>query len=243
MLGELRPIHFGTDLIFPPLNISTEVFLQKHRSRIKQVFDKVRSEKGIDFNKMDVDAPLGPHLWTRRPSGYMTSYSFLSDRIQARDEWTERTLDDFAREVREVVDVCFRVFNIPVVVMQSCVIRATAKPHGYDDSRDFLFDHGLNLSGERVTELFGRPAHVAGISITFPLLKDVPDEQRVRIESYAADPSLLFMEVHSIFRANPIPATNEAQLETNLKDCYDFMESRVRAFVDSLFEVKGEDTQ
>jgi len=237
MLSELRPIHFRTELIFPPLNLSTEERAQKHRARIKEVFDKVRTEKGIDFNKMDVDAPSGPHLWSRRPSGHVTSYSFLGDRIKAQDEWTERTLSEFAQDVKNVMDVCFRVFRIPVVVIQSCVIRATAKPHPFTDSRNFLFSHGLGLTGRKM-EVFGRPVHVAGINMLFPPAQDARDEQRVRIESYARDPSQLFLEVRSTFQASPIPPTNQSLLETNLDKCYEFLERHVCAFVNSLFEEK-----
>jgi len=243
MLSELKPIHFSTDLIFPPFDLSTAPSLDRHRGRIREVFEKVRGEKGIEFNELNVHERDGPHLVTRGGSGNVRSYSFLPDRIRARDEWTERTLGEFAREVKEMVDVCFRVFSIPIIVSQSCVIRATAKPHGYEDSREFLFDHGLNISGKRVADLFGRPAHVAGIAIAFPLMKDTPDAHRVRIESYGRDPSLVFLEVSSSFHANPIPANDQDRLEKNLESCYEFMETRVRAFVDSLYETKGEGGQ
>ncbi len=237
MLSELRPIHFGTDLIFPPFNLSTEKLAKEHRARIKEVYDKVRAEKSIDFNKLDVDGPLDmpgqPHLWTRHPSGCETRYSFLRDRIRAQDEWTERTLEEFASEVMGVVDVCFRVFNIPVIMIQSCVIRATAKPHGFDDAREFLFGRGLGVTDEKM-EAFRRPAQIAGINIVFPPLRESPDEQKVRIESYGRDPSQLFLEVCSTFQGKPVVATDLSMLQSNLKNCYSFMDERVREFVDTL---------
>jgi len=240
MLSELRPIHFSTDLIFPPLNLSTAEAVAHHRARIKTVYDQLRSEKRIDFNKMDVDTPAGPHLWSRRPSGAETRYSFLNDRIRAQDEWTERTLEQFADEVKQVVDICFRVFNLPVIIIQGCVVRATAKPHPFEDSREFLLGKGLGLSRGKMAA-FGRPAHVAGISIVFPPMKDMLDEQRVLIESYARDPSQLLLEVRSTFRAPLIPSTSQDMLRTNLEKCYTFLDDQVCSFVNGLLESRGED--
>jgi len=238
MLGELRPIYFGSELIFPPLNLSTREARQKHQSRIKELFQKLRSERGIDFDKVDVGVVNGPHLVSRRGSGGVRSYALLRDRIRARDDRTERTHEQFAGEVMEVAGVAMPIFKIPVIVIQSCLIRAIAKPHGYDDSRDFLFHHGLGLSGQRVVQEFGRPAAVAGLRITFPPRPNEPNEHRVRIESFGRDPSMLFLEVSSIFHKNPVPAANLTWIVTNFKDCYKFLENRVCPFVDSLAETE-----
>lgn len=236
MLSELRPIYFGTDLIFPPMNLSTRETHEKHQSRIKEVFQKLRSEKGIDFDRVDVGVVNGPHLMSRRGSGCVRSYAFLRDRIRARDEQTERTHEEFAQEVAEVAGVSLPMFSIPVIIIQSCVIRAIAKPHGYDDARDFLFHHGLGLSGQRVVQEFGRPAAIAGLRITFPPRPKEPNEHRVRVESFARDPSMLFLEVSSIFHKNPVPAGDPARIVTNFQSCYKFLEDKVAPFVDSLTE-------
>ena len=238
MLSELRPIHFGTDLIFPPMNLSTREAREKHQSRIKEVFQKLRSEKGIDFDKVDVGVATGPHLASRRGSGSVRSYAFLQDRIRARDEQTQRTHEEFAQEVAEVAGVSLPMFGIPVIIIQSCVIRAIAKPHGYEDARDFLFHHGLGLSGRRVADEFGRPAAVAGLRITFPPRPKEPNEHRVRVESFARDPSMLFLEVSSVFHKNPVPAGDLARIVTNFQNCYRFLEERVTPFVDSLAEAQ-----
>jgi len=238
MLSELRPIHFGMDLIHPPINLSTREAQGKHQSRIKEVFQKLRSEKGIDFDKVDVGVVNGPHLASRRGAGCVRSYAFLRDRIRARDEQTERTHEEFAHEVMEVAGVSLPMFNIPVIVIQSCVIRAIAKPHGYEDSRDFLFHHGLGLSGQRVVREFGRPAAVAGLRVTFPPLPNEPNEHRVRVESFARDPSMLFLEVSSVFHKNRVPAADLTRIVTNFQNCYRFLEDKVCAFVDSLAETE-----
>jgi len=238
MLSELRPIHFGTSLIFPPLNLSTRESREKHQSRIKEVFQKLRSERGIDFDKVDVGVVNGPHLVARRGSGCVRSYAFLRDRMRASDERTERTHEEFAHEVMEIAGVALPIFSIPVIIIQSCVIRAIAKPHGYEDSRDFLFNRGLGLSAQRVVQEFRRPAAVAGLRVTFPPLPNEPNEHRVRLESFARDPSMLFLEVSSIFHKNPVPAADLTRIVTNFKDCYRFLEDRVCPFVDSLAETQ-----
>ncbi len=239
MLSELRPIHFSTELVIPPLNLSTHEAQERHRSRIKQVFQTLRDQKGIDFNKVDVDTLRGPHLVTRAASGHVKSYAFLASSIRAVDERTERTLDEFAHEVQEVVSVSFTVLRIPIIMVQSCVIRATVKPYGYNDARDFLFHHGLGLPGRQVVEQFGRPAAVAGMRITFPPLANTPNEHRVRIESYGRDPSLLFLEVMSIFPKTPIAAPQLDRIVTHFEECYAFLEERVCPFVDSLAGTSG----
>jgi hypothetical protein len=173
--------------------------------------------------------PAGPVLSNpvSRP-GASSAVTFLTDRIQFREELGSLTCEQFAGRVREVGELVARARSIPMFTGQQATLRCLINPRSYKDSRDFLRQGMFRFAEEQ--EALGRDPHLYGLRLVFPPEDGSADAYALRIESFHRDPRSLFLENQGTF-GPVIVAQGTELLEANVLATYAFLKQRAIPFV------------
>ena len=157
---------------------------------------------------------LEPHQWQigqpERESGTAGERFLVTvrpNRLNIEHFFPGRALEQFEERMRSVLEVFGEIMHPQVIVQSGAMARFTFQLD--EDARVFLAQRKLHLDQPALAP-FGRPAHVIGLRLFFPLVAAKQPEARrdwqvnVRIESLAEDPRRLFIEADAQWK-QPMP--------------------------------------
>ena len=215
-----RTIAFLTELIHPPAQ-PDPALIQRVHNDLFQTPDPAYKSFAVTAAGAVLSNPV------TRP-GAVSAASFLADRIQFREELGSMTVEEFARQVR---DICERVVTrsaTQVFTAQQVTIHTLVNPRHFTDARAFL--HGGMFGFERETEDFGRDLQLIGLRLVFPPSEGQPNAHALRIESFNDDVRSLFIENQASFPPILV-ARGLGVIEHNIQAAYAFLVERALSFI------------
>jgi len=234
VIGEPCSIYFSTNLIHPPIK------LEESKDSIKEIYHELSKVKGCDYDNISFEGfPTSPPRFTKQQGKTVSSCLFLADRILIQEDWTDITLESFSQKIREISDRGFRLLKLGFILIQTCTVRSLFVPNHFADARVFLAEKTCGI-GDKIMPYFKRPAHMFGMRLVFPPLKDVSHSFDVRIESFNQDPRKVFVETIGTFHLiQPITPANVDVALVNMSTTYGFCTNDVKNFLNQFDQPEG----
>jgi hypothetical protein len=220
-----RHVHFGVNLLFAPALPAPPAEVIELQRRLADpalgiAFDSVRRE-GPQVLLQRLDSPLevrlGPCSWT--------DFQVL---VMARSP--QYRLDDFGDDLDAVVGAVQELWPGLSPALRRQVTIAHLYAVGQGSSFQYLWTRRLGQPA-RDLDLLGRQVRGGGLRLVLPPNPDDPDgpQAEVRIETYFADLSQLFVEGHFEWRT---PAgLGFGALRGMLQEVELYLDAEVRSFV------------
>mgnify|MGYP005855088175 FL=1 len=217
-----RPIHFSTELFYPPFPLKTPV-LQKLYYDLSRV-------PAAAYESADFGMPGPPRFYSRRANNAQSIALFLPDRLVVIEEWVDLPFERFLERVREVAERTLDAFEIGAFAAQTAVIRTTFALTHFNDARVFLIDHICGLE-DRLGPFFGRPVGVGGIRFVFPPVPNHPGELHLIIESYRHSMNEVFVEAKTVYPDEEITLKGMEKAGENIIRVRRFISENVYPFL------------
>lgn len=228
-----RTIALLTELLHPPTAPDPRPIQKLHNAMF---------EGGEpDYSSFAV-TPMGPILANPGSQpGSVSQATFLSDRIQFREEHSPLTVEAFASRVMRLAGAAAEARNLGVFAGQQVTVRSLVNPRHHKDARAFLRS-GLLRFGEEL-DIFGTSPQLYGLRFTFPGTASPTGDAgavmfALRIESYSADPRSLFLEAQATF--GPLDTSGDlSPLANRIGQVYEFLSRQALAFVERFDQPQG----
>ena len=215
-----RTIAFVTELLHPPMNPDQAV-VQRVHNELFQSGDPTYKSFAVTPQGAVLSNPVA------RP-GAVSSAAFTADRFQFREELGSMTVEEFARQVREITERVSQLAGIQVFTAQQVTLHTLVNPRHFADAREFLKEGMFGFSRE--TEDFGRDPQLFGLRLVFPPSEEEPNAHALRIESFNDDVRSVFVENQASYP--PILVTRGLDVVAeNIQGAYDFLVERALSFV------------
>ncbi len=222
MQAEDRPIHFSTELIFPPFQLKIPA--------LQSLYYELSQVPAAAYDSADFSMPGPPRFYTRRGTKAQSIALFLPDRVVLIEEWVEIPLSRFLTKMLEVASRVLSGFEIGAFVAQTATIRTTFSLTHFDDAKTFLLDHVCGQEGQ-IDLYFGRLLGTAGLRFVMPRTEDHPGELHVIIESYRHNQREVFVETKGIYSGEQITADSLDSLRDNMERVRTFISHHVYPFL------------
>lgn len=164
-----------------------------------------------------------------RESGEQLKISLGKDAVQVAFDPTAKSSEFVAEELMVVLKEVAAALPIPVFIHQSHVIRKTLPLLGGGDARTFLLNEVIKVPPERVAG-WKRGFASVGVRFVFPPVQNELSAHDLKIESFLADPSKVFLEDAANFLV-PMPAGQWVVLKANLTETNRFMDEYARTLL------------
>ncbi len=222
MHPEDRPIHFATELFYPPFQIKIPV-LQKLYYDLSLT---PAAYHGADF------APPGPpRFHSRRGLNSQSLALFLPDRLVIVEEWVDIAFEQFLNKVREVARRTFDAFELSAYVAQTVTLRTVFALSNVPDARAFMLENICGLK-EDILSVFGRPIGVGGMRFVFPPTPEKPEEVHLLVESFRHNVREVFVEVQTFLANVELSGRSLDTIIENIVKARRFIDERVRCFLE-----------
>lgn len=173
--------------------------------------------------------PHGPVLTNpAQRQGYVSQAAFLADRIQLREELGSSTVEEFARNVKDIVERAAPLRGLRGFRGQQVTIRSLVNPRHHPNSQGLLRDGVFRFDDQ--TAVFGREPQMYGLRLAFAPAPGESTAHALRIETFLQDPRSLFLEVQSTFGPFALPEDLE-KAEENVLATYEFLQDRALGFL------------
>ncbi len=232
---EPRTIALLCELLHPPMPQDPRPVQQLHNEMF---------QTGTPPYSSFAVTPMGPVLSNPDQSpGRISQVMFLPDQVQFREEQGHMTYETFAERVTGIAGEYAEARGIENYASQRITVRSLVVPFHKKDARAFL-DQALFSSQEtnepgvspiqssRVQQAFGGPAALYGLRLAFEDPQDPRASIGLRVESYAADPRSVFIELQATH--GPLEEhQGHEHLGQRVHDLYGFLETRTLPFIQS----------
>jgi hypothetical protein len=148
--------------------------------------------------------------------------------MQFREELGSQTVEEFARQVRQITERVVALSKTQVFTAQQVTIHTLVNPRHFKDAREFL--HGGMFGFDRETEDFGRGLQLIGLRMVFPPSEGQPNAHALRVESFNDDVRSLFIENQATFPPILLARGLDA-IEENVQAAYEFLVERALSFI------------
>ncbi len=223
MSYDPRTIAFHADLLFPPMQLRTDLAQGVHNALFRQA--------NLGYQSFQI-AQDGIHLSNLAAApGQVSLLTLQPDRLLMREEMRGATVEDFATRLVNVSKTAFETLGISATLAQTFCVRSLIQPKHQPSGQQFLTERLLSGSSEALSA-FGRPMHSLGLRLGFQPQQNHPANFQVRIESWPQDPRSLWLEVTSSFAA-PLPTPNLPQAAERLYETYRFLTEDTCSFLAS----------
>ena len=215
-----RTIAFLTELIHPPVQPDPSLIQRVHND-LFQAPDPAYKSFAVTATGAVLSNPV------TRP-GAVSAASFMADRMQFREELGSQTVEEFARQVRQITERVVALSKTQVFTAQQVTIHTLVNPRHFKDAREFL--HGGMFGFDRETEDFGRGLQLIGLRMVFPPSEGQPNAHALRVESFNDDVRSLFIEDQATFPPILLARGLDA-IEENIHATYEFLVERALSFI------------
>lgn len=222
MQFEDRPIHFSTELIFPPLQIKVPA-IQKLYYALSQI-------PGAGYDNTHLNPPGPPRLFSRRGAKTQSILLFLPDRLAVIEEWVDVTLPQFVSRVNHIALQALDVFELNAFTAQTVTLRTTFGLTHFEDARVFLMDHMCGQRG-RIGQHFQRPVAVGGLRFALPKTDGYAGDLNLIVESYRHGRNDVLVEAKGGYPNLEINAHSVEQLEAHINEVRSFVTENVFPFL------------
>lgn len=227
MHKESQLIHSRVELLYFPQNIPEE--------RLREFFGNISQSTGIKYKEFKI-LPNNEAIF-RTVEGSNISLTFIRrDRLIIQEDFPQFPLEILKSNVESIVKAAYNFIRVPFFVSQVSVIRRLYRPAKFNDARVFLGDNMCGMK-DKLFPVFKRPAHIFGLRLSFPSFKENKIGYDLRIESYARDPKLIFVENMGVYNA-PLTVNNINLILSNLDETNRFIEENTLEFLER-FDVSG----
>lgn len=216
-----RTIAFFVELLHPPMQHDARKLQALHSELFTDAKAFYRNFAVIEGGAAYSNPPSMPNA--------SSVATFLTDRVQVREEFTGTTLDDACARVERIAGLAVSQLNVQLFTAQQCVVRSLVNPRHFRDSRDFLARALFRFTQDDL-QTFGRPAQLLGMRFVFPRLDGKPEIYSLRLESYNGDPRSLYLENVGTF-GPLLAAQGLGALAENLRESYRFLTEEVLQFL------------
>jgi hypothetical protein len=218
-----RTIAFVAELLYPPMQLRTDLVQGVHNALFRQ--------PAISYQSFQI-AHDGIHL-TNLPQqpGQVSAATFLPDRLLVREELRGTTVEDFATRVVNLATTAFQSLGIGTSVAQQFCVRSLVNPKHLRDGREFLAQR-LLADQQAQWQAFGRQPQAIGLRLVFGPGDEHPGRHQVRIESWPHDPRSVWIENTTLFPV-AIPAGDLPRIADELYATYHFLTGPVGGFLAS----------
>jgi len=202
-------------LRFPPAPL--------HAAQYREVFNRLSAMENFNFaltgEGVEMVTPPGE-------SGESIRVGLGRDVVSVSFDPTSRSGDYAVEQLTAILKEISAVLPIPVFIQQTHIIRKTVPLQGDNDSRRFLTDKLLCVSGDSIAG-WKRPLGAVGVRFVFtpqqtPEVSDLNNFD-IKIESYLQDPRKIFIENAATFLV-PLPAGQWEQLKVSLQEAHRFLD-------------------
>ena len=223
MSYEPRTIAFLSELLYPPMQLRSDVVQGIHNNLFRQ--------PEISYQNFTV-AQDGIHLANVPVSpGAVSSVTFLPDRMIVREELRGTTVEDFATRLVNVASLAFRALGVQQTLAQQFVVRSLITPTHWQSATEFMARRVLATNDTAWNDL-GRPIQSIGMRLMFPQHDQKREVFNLRVETWHQDPRSLWIENIGSF-TTPTQTENLPDLSTYLYSTYKFVTSQVCPFLAS----------
>ncbi len=223
MSYEPRTIAFLSELLYPPIQLRSDIVQGIHNSLFQQ--------PEFSYQNFQV-ANDGIHL-TNLPQtpGSVSSVTFLPDRLVIREELRSTTVEEYATRLVNVATVAFRALGVQTSVAQQFVVRSLVTPPGEEHAAGYFVRHVFSAN-EGAWGKLGRPVQAIGVRLMLPPYEEHREAFHLRIETWQHDPRSVWLENVGSF-TQPTSAENLPELSTYLYATYKFLTGRAIPYLAS----------
>lgn len=222
MQSEDRPIHFSTELIYPPRDIS--------KADLQKFYYELTQRPGLDYDSSQFGKnPLARFVTKRGPKA-QSAVVVVPDRIAIAEEWVDIAMSDFLHKVSGVGTQVKLDLGIKDFSAQTVVIRTTFGLSHFDDGRVFLIDHLCQQEG-KIGPFFGRPITSAGLRFVLPATDQHQGTLYLIIEPFRESARELFVEVKGVFAGQHTPLATDTDWEANIRLCREFISNHLYPYL------------
>jgi hypothetical protein len=223
MSYEPRTIAYLSELLYPPIQLRTDVVQGIHNALFQQ--------PEVAYQNFQV-AQDGIHLTnTAQSPGAVSSVTFLPDRLVLREELRSTTVEEYATRLVNVATVAFQALGVQSSIAQQFVVRTLVTPPGDEGATAYLARHVLSAN-ESGWSRIGRPVQGLGFRVMLPPHEDHKEAFHLRFESWHADPRSVWIENVGSF-TQPTAVENLPELSSYLYATYKFLTGRAIPFLAS----------
>ncbi|HOJ33771.1 MAG TPA: hypothetical protein PKY35_10475 [Candidatus Hydrogenedentes bacterium] len=223
MHPEDRPIHFSTELFYPPFQVKIPV--------LQKLYYELSQTPGASYQSADFAMPGPPRFFSRRSGNTQSIVLFLPDRLVVVEEWVDIPLESFLKKVLEVARRTFDAFELTAFVAQTVTLRTVFSLSDFQDARAFMLEQICGLTEEKLSS-FGRPIGVGGMRFVFPPTPEDPEELHLLVESFRHNVHELFVEVQAFLANVEINGKSLERIVDNIRRVRAFIDGRVRSFLE-----------
>jgi hypothetical protein len=246
MSSGLRTLSFGTDLHLPP----TPEFKIKP-AQVHSLFNKMHEPGGYPYESLEKQ--IDRYLLTTKREGGKSVCQLGPDMIRIEEEKPEMPLNDFDNVVQTVIKA---LPGVGPFFLQRCRAECLVQVQSEADSRVLLAGKIANVL-DRINP-FERPPSYFGVRFRFepqfaddndkdeddendnPIMKPSTDQgelihtgfMQARFETYSKDKTQVWIEVTATYPEVFIPETDLEKIVQNIKQTYDFLSVKCKAFID-----------
>ncbi len=229
MKSSLRCIHFRCEWqIIGPQSPGQRFERQRFQSFFENLNSNVEFGDYDDFSYRLDHCELGKVRGMSHQGGQAFSkVIYKDDALKLVEEFTAYSIDEFARQIKVVLDAWFECFSETVLVVQNCWIRGLVTPLHSDDSRAFLSETVLGLREGFATRLNEAPLSVGFNFVSQRQYESVPMTLEAKVSSWR-DGRSIWIEVHGgVPMSEPLNAARHDRAEAVFGRCRTFLESEV----------------
>lgn len=190
MQSEDRIIHFGVELIHPPVQHKKET-LQKLYFELSQV-------RNAGYDSTDFTVMAQPRFYSRRPPRSQSICLFLPDRVLVIEEWADIAMSEFIERVEAVASRVLALEGVGQFIAHTATIRSTFALTSVEDGRVFMLEHVCGHDPE-MGRHFKRPLSMIGLRFHFPETDEYPGNLQVSIEPFRQSPNEIYVEAKGVF--------------------------------------------
>ena len=196
---------------------------------MREFFNDIPKTVGISYKEFKI-LPNSEALFRTVEGNNISLTLIKKDRLIVQEEFPQMPLNVLKTNIASLVKGAYNFLRIPFFVSQVSVIRRLYQPTNFKDARVFL---GNNMCGlkDRLFPVFNRPVHIFGLRFSFPPFKERKIGYDLRIESYARNPQLIFVENVGIYN-EPLTVDRINLMLNNLEQTNRFIEENVLRFLE-----------
>lgn len=231
MQSEDRPIHFSTELVFPPRTFDKSL-LQKFYFDLTQI-----PKLGYDNSQFGT-TPLA-RFYSKRAKA-QSALIVVPDRIGIMEEWVDIPFSEFMGKLEIVGTRALQDLSIENFHTQTVVIRTTFGLTHFEDSRVFLLDHLCAQEGH-ISPYFLRPVATGSLRFVLPATPEHEGTLYITVEPFRESKRELFVEVRGVFSAEHSSLREASDFGENALLCRNFISENLFPYLNQYDVLQDQD--
>jgi hypothetical protein len=222
MQSEDRPIHFSTELVFPPRQFEKPV-LQKFYFELGQT-------SGLEYDNSQFGGQALAKFFTQRGKKAQSALLIIPDRVAIVEEWVDMPFSEFLAKIGAVSELARTELGVEEIQSQTVMVRTTFGLSHFEDNREFLLDHVCNQEG-KIAQFFGRPIATGSLRFVLPATPEHEGTLYITVEPFRGSKRELFVEVRGVFSSQHSTLEEVSDFTSKAIRCRDFISDNLYPYL------------